>query len=169
MTIFSFRFKKMREVKKLSQNELAKILNVNQRTISAWEKGIAEPSIKKLKIIAAYFQISVNYLTGNDTATLKAIRNSIDNETIKRIESSPQYIGDPYHIHDSSLMEFEILKEKYQTTSGKEKDEIFFNLMSIIESIEYTVFWDNIEKFKNIEPETFSHFLINSIFEKPPK
>ena len=40
---FAENLKQLRENKGYSQAELAKLVNVNQRTVSAWENGICEP------------------------------------------------------------------------------------------------------------------------------
>ena len=52
---------------KLSQKELADILQVKQATISNWEKGTREPSIKEILKIKQYFKVSTDYLlTGKE-------------------------------------------------------------------------------------------------------
>lgn len=63
----------LRKTKGLSQIELAKILNVNQNTISRWEKGDREPNPEMLKTIANYFQVSVDYLLENEASNNKKI------------------------------------------------------------------------------------------------
>lgn len=63
----------LRKSKGLSQIELAKILNVNQNTISRWENGDREPNPDMLKTIANYFQVSVDYLLENEPLTNKKI------------------------------------------------------------------------------------------------
>ena len=58
------RLKKLRKEKGISQLKLALDLNTNQNTISRYETGEREPSIKDLIRIADYFNISVDYLLG---------------------------------------------------------------------------------------------------------
>ena len=41
---FSENLRTLRISKSFSQSQLAKILGVDQRTISAWEKGVCEPN-----------------------------------------------------------------------------------------------------------------------------
>ena len=41
---FAQNLKQLRESKNLTQKELGALVNVDQRTVSAWEKGICEPS-----------------------------------------------------------------------------------------------------------------------------
>ncbi len=52
---FSENLKTLRVAKGLTQNQLAKTFGVDQRTISAWEKGICEPSYQTLLKICEFF------------------------------------------------------------------------------------------------------------------
>lgn len=52
---FSTNLKELRLSKRLTQKQLATLLNVDQRTISAWEKGICEPSYQLLSKICNIF------------------------------------------------------------------------------------------------------------------
>lgn len=45
----------LRKTKKITQSELANFLGVDQRTVSAWEKGLCEPSLAMLSKICEYF------------------------------------------------------------------------------------------------------------------
>ena len=52
---FPENLKTLRKNKKLSQARLGELLSVDQRTISAWEKGICEPSFEMLARICELF------------------------------------------------------------------------------------------------------------------
>ena len=52
---FQDNLKFLRKNKGLTQSELAKILNVDQRTVSAWEKGVCEPSFLMLAKLCEIF------------------------------------------------------------------------------------------------------------------
>lgn len=52
---FAENLKSLRESKNLTQNELGKLLNVDQRTISAWETKICEPSLSMLAKLCEIF------------------------------------------------------------------------------------------------------------------
>ena len=45
----------------LTQEELGKIINIGQRTISAYESGKATPSVEVLKALADCFNVTVDY------------------------------------------------------------------------------------------------------------
>lgn len=62
---FRVRLKELRLEKGLAQIEIAKIVNMSKMAISHWEKGNSEPSIEQLKLLAKFFDVSVDYLIGN--------------------------------------------------------------------------------------------------------
>ena len=64
MNKFSEKLKELRKDKDLSQKKLAKDLNVDQRSISNWEKGVREPDFNTLVQIAKYFDVKTDYLLG---------------------------------------------------------------------------------------------------------
>lgn len=61
---FRFILKELRLEKGLTQIEVAKIVNMSKMAISHWEKGNSEPSIEQLKLLARFFDVSMDYLTG---------------------------------------------------------------------------------------------------------
>lgn len=63
-TKISDRLKYLRLEKGLTQDELAKALNLGQSTVAAYEKGQHEPQIFSLIAYADYFGCTVDYLVG---------------------------------------------------------------------------------------------------------
>ena len=57
---FTENLKSLRLNKKLTQGQLAKMLNVDQRTVSAWEKGVCEPSFSMLLKLCEIFEEDFN-------------------------------------------------------------------------------------------------------------
>ena len=53
--MFADNLRKLRIENNLSQKALAEKLNVNFRTISAWEKSVCEPSLEMLVKLAEFF------------------------------------------------------------------------------------------------------------------
>ena len=49
------KLKLLRKSKKLSQTELAKLLQVDQRTVSAWENDVCQPSFEMLSKLCEVF------------------------------------------------------------------------------------------------------------------
>jgi transcriptional regulator with XRE-family HTH domain len=68
--IFPLRLKMLRQELNLTQNELAEILGVPMRTYANWEQGRSFPSIERLPHIAAFFDVTVDYLLGVNRDTI---------------------------------------------------------------------------------------------------
>ncbi len=62
--MFRERLKELRIEKGLTQDKLAKILNISKMTISHWESGYCEPSIAQLIVLSTLFDVSIDYLVG---------------------------------------------------------------------------------------------------------
>lgn len=62
--IFGKKLKELRTEKKLTQQELSKILNVSKTTICQWETSKQEPSLTDVVKISNYFEVSTDYLLG---------------------------------------------------------------------------------------------------------
>ncbi|MBQ7235692.1 MAG: helix-turn-helix transcriptional regulator [Clostridia bacterium] len=59
---FKERIKELREEKGLSQMALSKKTNISQSAIAKWELGKTEPTASALKLLAIFFEVSVDYL-----------------------------------------------------------------------------------------------------------
>lgn len=59
------RIKELREQKHLTQEELAKKINVTKLTISNWENGKHKIKSDELKEIAKVFGVTIDYLVGD--------------------------------------------------------------------------------------------------------
>ena len=59
---FGNRLYKMRKQSGLTQNELAKMLNVTNKAVSKWENGKSKPSIETIKKLAVIFKIPIESL-----------------------------------------------------------------------------------------------------------
>ena len=65
MAKFSVILNRLREEKGVAQKDLAELLCLTKGTISNYETGKYEPDIASLKLLAKYFDVSVDYLLGN--------------------------------------------------------------------------------------------------------
>ena len=63
------KIKAYRESKKMTQKDIAEILEVEPGTISKYESGIIEPNIESLKRLAETFNITVDEL-------IKSVKNN---------------------------------------------------------------------------------------------
>lgn len=60
------RLKQLRLKKGMSQSELGKIINVSPSTIGMYEQERRIPEVTTLKKLASFFNVSIDYLLGND-------------------------------------------------------------------------------------------------------
>lgn len=103
MSNFSDRLKLLRNEKQLTGSEFGKFFNVTKSAVSNWEINNREPSQEMLKMIADFFNVSLDYLMGKSN-----IRNNEqlqnDNEvksfTIKLVQEllKSNIISDPNNI-----------------------------------------------------------------------
>ncbi|MEG1662451.1 MAG: helix-turn-helix transcriptional regulator [Clostridia bacterium] len=56
------RIKELRLEKKLSQASLAKIINVSQKAVDYWERGVNEPKASYIVLLSTFFDVSTDYL-----------------------------------------------------------------------------------------------------------
>ena len=64
--MLSTRLKELRATKQISQAELSNILGVTQQAVGKWERDKTTPDYETLKKIASFFNVSTDYLLGND-------------------------------------------------------------------------------------------------------
>ncbi|NLJ76110.1 MAG: helix-turn-helix transcriptional regulator [Peptococcaceae bacterium] len=63
--ILSIRLRMAREAKHLTQVQVKKLTNINNKTLSGYEKGVSEPDVDTLITLANLYETSVDYLVGN--------------------------------------------------------------------------------------------------------
>lgn len=61
------RIRKLRNDKHITQDELGTILNVQKSAVSKYELGRATPSPDVLRKLSEFFNVSIDYILGNDT------------------------------------------------------------------------------------------------------
>jgi len=82
------RIANLRKERKISQEELADVLNTSRQAISKWERGESDPDIDRLKDLAIYFGVSIDYLLGYDLEStsvnkfIERIKNSIETKKL---------------------------------------------------------------------------------------
>jgi len=67
MKKFSNTLKSLRIREGLTQGDLAEKLGLSRSTISMYERGEREPELEVMENIADFFNVDMNYLTGNET------------------------------------------------------------------------------------------------------
>lgn len=101
--MFSCRLKQLRESLGMTQDELAKKLNLTQSTIAYYESGRKMPTLENAIIISNLFDTSLDYLFGvSDCRTAENIKESED------IYYSNTMLDDTINLSPESLKDLKI-------------------------------------------------------------
>ena len=73
---FSTRVKELREKSGLSMGQLAKQLGVTKSRVNMWENNGTVPRMNVLVELAKFFNVSTDYLLGNDDASNLSLNNA---------------------------------------------------------------------------------------------
>lgn len=67
LTIIEIRIKLLRDLKGLTQKELARELNVSRTLVNSWENGYTEISLRQIMKLSYYFRVPIDYILGLTT------------------------------------------------------------------------------------------------------
>lgn len=116
------KIKNLRKQYDLSQEQLARQLNVSYQAVSKWETGASCPDIELLPLLSQVFNVSIDYILSNDAMLSRNDYNS-------RYSENDYYWGiEPNHTC------YEVMKvmppvKRYKVLdmgSGEGKDAVFF-------------------------------------------
>lgn len=91
------RLKVLRKEKQLTQKDLADILEVSPKAISFYELGERQPSNEMLLKLAKYFNVSTDYLLGNETmerpqaSLIPVLKTMLAETPINTIQNPQEY------------------------------------------------------------------------------
>lgn len=83
LTVIEIRIKILRDLKGLTQSELAKELNISRTLINSWENGYTNISLKQIVRLSYYFKVPVDYILGLTTKFDRNIYEFKENLDIK--------------------------------------------------------------------------------------
>jgi transcriptional regulator with XRE-family HTH domain len=87
---------KLRTLRGMRANELAKLLDVTASAVSAWEKGKREPSFETLKEIGSIFNVSIDTLLSHEIfesdKQQEEVISQMAQELYKRTKNNPAFI-----------------------------------------------------------------------------
>ena len=97
MSRFYIRLRELRKSRSLSQQELAKLLKISKSSINMYERGEREPGIDMLELIADFFNVDMDFLTGKSDAPCKftaaePILSPTEQELVDRYRSLPEWM-----------------------------------------------------------------------------
>lgn len=106
------RIKTLRKNKRITQEELADVLNISSQSVSKWETGNSIPDVELLPIIARYFGITMdelfNYRLDSLNYKERFIRFMLDNGVLKFGE---------FKLHSGRISPYIINSSNYKTGS----------------------------------------------------
>ena len=110
-------YQKLLDEHKLKNSDIAKATGISNMTLSAWKRGVSTPKQDKLKKIADYFGVTIDYLmTGEDVTPSEPqltpkderdIAKDMENiiQKLRNNESGPaSYDGEPISEGDIDLL-----------------------------------------------------------------
>lgn len=82
----------LRAEKKMSQSELAELLDVSRQTVSKWECNISDPEIGRITQIALIFNVTTDYLLDNSVDSTVMQTNITNNKTEFKLKRTSKQI-----------------------------------------------------------------------------
>ena len=129
----SFRLGSLRIEKGLSQQEMAKLLNVNLKTYNCYETIRDIISLEKLNILSNYFDVSLDYLLGN---TLNKVNsNTKDKINYQRLTLYLKFLRKRRHITQKELAK--VLNVSDHTISRYEANAYNINALFLAQLAKY--------------------------------
>jgi len=81
-----YKLREMRKRKKLTQADVAKILNVGKTTYNQYESGVNKISVDSLIVLSGFYKVSIDYLVGNPNVNEEVKYRRLKDQIIKLIE-----------------------------------------------------------------------------------
>lgn len=121
MAEFKDRLKELRKSRDLSQAELAEKIGVSVGLIGMYENGQRNPSKEKMEVIADFFNVSLDYITGKDQGSVYYF----DPETAQMAETlkndkNMRLLFDA--ARDSKPEDIDFIKQMIDRMTGEEDD-----------------------------------------------
>ena len=110
---FALRLKQHRELCRLTQQQVADILNINRTTYTKYETGVSEPSHEVLRKIVSVFGTDFNTILGDESPFKKTVVQDPDLQL--------------YNLSDEEKM----LVIAYRTMSDSDREKILGEAMEI--------------------------------------
>ncbi len=76
MSKFAMRLKELRKSRKMSMQDLAKLIGMSKSSVNMYERGEREPGLETLEAIADLFNVDLDYLLGKNDIPNRALTSS---------------------------------------------------------------------------------------------
>lgn len=120
MTFLGENLKKIRQEHKLTQVELANMLNISQKSYSHWETKKTEPTLENVVKLAKIFNTTTDYFLGQTIYSKATLINFLDNYDLSNIKNWNKEKTDSFKF----AIAFEILSRKDKIGLLKLKDNL---------------------------------------------
>ncbi len=146
--------KTLRKEQNITQDELANALNITSQSISKWEKGLANPDVSYIPIIAKFFGVSIETLFIWEDGNLNGEYNeSLEIQNKLKVTDDIDSIIELWEdLHFKYPNDFRILKELIVSMCSK-NDRRFFN----------PIFKYSIEALKRNQNPTIENEIIEAL------
>ncbi len=133
----------LRTEKKLSQGDLAEILDVSRQSVSKWETGASVPDLDKLIKMSDLFGVSIDYLVReemteneqktaeNDQKTEEKGENSQNVVSIEESKSAPRSVIGNHIVYYGGCLVFLIANYLFPHYFGIEISDVWFRIPMI--------------------------------------
>lgn len=117
------KLRKLRLEKGVTQRDIAELLGVSPRTISSYETDISDPPLDNLKILANYFNVTVDYMMDLENTSNIIQLNLFPDDEYKIIKIK---VYETLNLKDESKNKY--LEDKYFFVEKKEKESNYFGM-----------------------------------------
>lgn len=123
---YSERIKNLRKSRHLTQEELAKKLDVTKQTISQYERGVRRPDVPTIDALCDFFNVSSDYLLGRDDVTVRLVgQDALE-------------VLDYFDMNDMQMEQLRRLAEYFSRLNGIGKTEALTRLQEMTSLEKYT-------------------------------
>ncbi len=77
---FGYRLRELRKERKLTQDQVARRLNLSKTTISGYENNVKTPSLDVLVQLSVFYNVTANYLLGLENRKMLYIDGLTDRQ-----------------------------------------------------------------------------------------
>lgn len=138
MAVDGNRIRLLRKQAGLTQEELGKKMGVIKQTVSSWENNISEPNSEILLSMASVFDVSVDYLLGNDTSENPSKKNINTNKPNNTLEEKlfNSFFGEKNAVRDvfvkrvkTAILDIGLTEEEFKNgiSFGRERANLFLD------------------------------------------
>lgn len=82
------KLKELRKEKRVTQQEVAELLNITAATYSRYENGVHQPDNDSLIKLSIFFGVSIDYLLGNDIKKKRSTEAEDFEKNVKKIDDN---------------------------------------------------------------------------------